>query len=296
MLASMRCRHVRRSLAAFAQRRGLRLAAINLSVTGDPLDNLKRAAQGISVAAAEGATIAALPECFVGSYGVAHFEKWAEVLGGGFGGSAMMAEAARNENIYVCGGIIEADEEAKRMFNTMVVYGPDGELAAKYRKVHLSRVMGITSESDVLAPGNRPISFLCNDAAGDSYRVGLVCCFDLRFPRLLSAYGLDAPPTERADVLLAPSAFLDATGRDHWELLCRRAALDTQTFVVAPNVAFRCDDAVPLHGRSMIVGPWGDILGESEVEGDGVVVAEASRARLEEVRGKLPLATAQAYP
>ena len=190
------------------------------------------------------------------------------------------------------------------MYNTMAVYAPDGSLCAKYRKVHLSRVLGITSESDVLAPGDEPVSFDGASRDGDeAFRAGLVCCFDLRFPQLLASYGpsqsqqqqQEQEQERRADVLIAPSAFLDATGHAHWELLCRRAALDTQTFVIAPNIAFRAEDPVPLHGRSMIVGPWGDILGEAEFEGDGIVVAEASTERLAEVRAKLPLATAMRY-
>ena len=281
-----------------ALRRGLRLAAVQLSVTGDPRDNLSRAARGVSVAAAEGASIVALPECFVGSYGVEHFEKWAEVLGA-FGGSAMMSAAAKDAGIYVCGGVIEADEDSQRMYNTIVVYGPSGQLAAKYRKVHLSRVMGITSEADVLAPGEGPISLTCTDVLGEGepIRTGLASCFDLRFPQFLAAYGPRSDATfEQADVLIAPSAFLDATGRDHWELLVRRAALDCQCFVLAPNVAFREDDAVPLHGRTMIAGPWGDVLASCQAEGDGIVVAEASREWLNEVRVNLPLATAARWP
>lgn len=274
----------------------MRVAAVQLSVTPDPVDNLKRAARGVAKAAAEGASIVALPECFVGSYGVDNFAKWAEVLGE-FGGSAMMSAAARNEGVYVVGGVIEADEEAQKMFNTIAVYGPDGALAARYRKVHLSRVMGITSESDVLAPGDTPVSLTCADAAGGpSCRAGLACCFDLRFPRLLAEYGPTATEHGPVDVLIAPSAFLDATGRDHWELLARRAALDGQCFVIAPNVAYREDDAVPLHGRSMVVGPWGEVLSECDHAGDGIAIAEASAERLADVRRKLPLAQAARWP
>ena len=272
-------------------RRGYRIAAIQLKVTSDPLDNLKRAARGVAIAASEGALIAALPECFVGSYGVEHFAKWAEKMGE-FGGSAMMSAAAKDAGMYVCGGVIEADEEAGCMFNTIAMYGPDGALAAGYRKVHLSRVMGITSESDVLAPGDAPATLNCVNAT-EQVRVGLACCYDLRFPRLLAEYG---PGKEAADVIIAPSAFLETTGRDHWELLVRRTALDNQCFVLAPNMAYCSEDAVPLHGRSLIAGPWGDVLAECEHEGDGVVIAEASADRLQEVRGKLPLAMAARWP
>jgi predicted amidohydrolase len=284
------------SVAALQHRvRGFRLAAIQLQVTSDPVDNLKRAAKGIAMAASEGASMVALPECFVGSYGVEHFAKWAEVPGE-FGGSAMMSAAARDAGIHVVGGIIEADEQEGCLFNTILMYGPDGGLAAKYRKVHLSRVMGITSESDVLAPGDEPVAVTCEQLGGASYRTGLACCFDLRFPALLGEYGPKGSAHGPVDVIVAPSAFLDATGRDHWELLLRRTALDNQTFVLAPNMAFMEDDKVPLHGRSMVVGPWGDILAECEHAGDGIAIAEASFDRLADVRAKLPLGTAARWP
>lgn len=291
----MHCRPWSAAGALRHHARGFRLAAVQLNVTLDPVDNLRRAAQGISVAASEGASLVALPECFVGRYGVAHFAKWAEVPGE-FGGSAMMSAAARDAGIHVVGGIIESDEQARCLFNTILMYGPDGSLAAKYRKVHLSRVMGITSESDVLTPGDAPVAVQCEPSDGPNYRSGLACCFDLRFPALLSQYGPTKSAYGPVDVVVAPSAFLDTTGRDHWELLLRRTALDTQAFVLAPNVAFAEDDTIPLHGRSMVVGPWGDVLAECEHVGDGVAIAEASFDRLAEVRAELPLATASRWP
>lgn len=76
---------------------------------------------------------------------------------------------------------------------------------------------------------------------------------------------------------------------DHWELLCRRAALDAQSFVVAPNVAFDTADAVPLHGGSLICDPWGDVLARAGATGDDVVMADVARDRIEDVRTRLPL-------
>ena len=91
-------------------------------------------------------------------------------------------------------------------------------------------------------------------------------------------------------MLCAPSAFLEATGVDHWDLLVRRAALDLQAYVVAPNVAYDSTDPVPLHGRSLVCDPWGTVLDQAPAEGDGMAIADVSRERVQEVRGKLPLA------
>ena len=79
------------------------------------------------------------------------------------------------------------------------------------------------------------------------------------------------------------------TGRDHWDLLLRRTALDGQCFVVAPNVAFDESDAVPLHGRSAVVDPWGDVLAQTSAAADDLAIADVSRAKIDDVRKKLPL-------
>lgn len=272
----------------------LRVAALQLAVTLDRADNVRRAASLIDAAAAEGCKFVALPECFTGKYGVKHFANWAESVSAAdtvTGGAAMMAEMARKHSITVTGGIVEEDNG--KLYNSMPVFGPDGKLQSTYRKTHLSRVLGVTSESDVFTPGDEAVV-----AAAESFRVGMACCFDLRFPGFLAAYGpystADAASsdddTSRCDVLCTPSAFLETTGVDHWDLLVRRAALDAQSYVVAPNVAFDASDAVPLHGRSVVCDPWGTILAQAGAAGDDMAIADVSRERLDEVRGKLPLA------
>ena len=280
--------------------RTLRVAAVQLSVTDVPEDNIKRARHLIDTAADDGATVVALPECFVGSYGVEHFPRWQEPLGGEplRGGAAMMARAARDRGIFVSGGVIEAGAKpgftlmhpAPHLFNAVPVFGPDGQLVVNYRKVHLSRVLGITSEGDVLEPGDAPVAWEAPGCGGEpgAFRFGMACCYDLRFPALLARYG---PGGARpADVLLAPSAFLDVTGVDHWDLLLRRAALDGQCYVVAPNVARRAGvDATPLHGRSAIIDPWGAVVAQCAAEGVDLAVADVRRERIQEVRAKLPL-------
>lgn len=265
----------------------LRVAAVQLRVSRDRASNLRRAAELIDAAAADGAQFVALPECFTGKYGVDLFHGHREALAAdadgaaAASGSAVLAAAAKRHGVVATGGVIE--EHAGKLYNTMPVYGPDGALVAAYRKVHLSRVLGITSESDVLEAGDEATAF---EAGG--VRVGMACCFDLRFPEWLRRHGpRGAAP---ADVVCAPSAFLDVTGRDHWDLLLRRTALDGQAFVVGPNVAHDAEDAVPLHGRSAVVSPWGDVLAQCGADADDLAVADVSTDRVAEVRAKLPLA------
>lgn len=271
--------------------RALRVAAVNLAVRADRADNLVRAARLIEAAANEGAKLVALPECFTGKYGVQHFRDWQEPLDGGepAGGAAVMSECAKRLGITVLGGIIEREAGGERLFNSIAAFGPDGGLLANYRKTHLSRVLGVTSESDVLTSGDDPVSFDAPSAS--ALRVGMACCFDLRFPTFLRRYGPQPPPDggAAADVLVAPSAFLDVTGVDHWDLLVRRAALDGQCFVVAPNVAYDSADAVPLHGRSLVADPWGRVLAQTGAEGDDLAVADVDGTVVDEIRKKLPI-------
>eukprot|EP00656_Telonema_subtile_P028285 TRINITY_DN30652_c0_g1_i1.p1 TRINITY_DN30652_c0_g1~~TRINITY_DN30652_c0_g1_i1.p1 ORF type:complete len:155 (-),score=26.61 TRINITY_DN30652_c0_g1_i1:12-476(-) len=149
--------------------------------------------------------------------------------------------------------------------------------------------MGLTSEGDVLQPGGEHRSFIAR-AGSESMHVGLACCFDLRFPEWLSQYG---PRPHRSagpvDLLLAPSAFLEVTGAEHWDLLIRRAALDGQCYVVAPNVAFDRLDSTPLHGRSAVVDPFGRVMAQCGAQGDDLAIGDVRRARIEQVRAQLPL-------
>ena len=302
--ARMHARGTARVAAPRTLRRGLRVAALQLDVSDDMADNLTRARSLVDAAADDGAKLVALPEVFTGTYGVSNFARWAEPLEGGdpaTSGASMMAVAAYQRKIFVSGGIVERHAETGALYNTTATFGPDGALASVYRKVHLSRVLGITSEADVFEAGDATETFGVVGDAGPltstETRVGVCCCFDLRFPRFLARYGphpddgsgARADAHAPVDVLLAPSAFLDTTGGPHWELLLRRTALDGQCFVVAPNVAYRSGVDVPLHGRSKIVGPWGDVVAQCGAEGDDIVVADADAATVAEVRRKLPL-------
>lgn len=275
----------------------IRAAAAQLRVTSNRADNLRRAAALLDAAAREGASFVALPECFVGSYGTEHFAKWQESVPqdhaagrwqrGSGGGGATMADAAHRHQMTVTGGVIEREVAGPALYNSMPIYTA-GRRVATYRKVHLSRVLGITSESDVLTAGDECVSVEVLDDALAPVRVGMACCFDLRFAAFLGRYG-HMHSDQPIDVLCAPSAFLATTGKDHWDLLVRRAALDGQCYVVAPNMAYESSQPVPLHGHSMIADPWGRVLAQCSAEGDDLAIADIHRSVITETRAKLPI-------
>ena len=242
----------------------------------------------------------ALPEVFTGTYGVSNFARWAEPLEGGdpaTSGASMMAVAAYQRKIFVSGGIVERHAETGALYNTTATFGPNGALASVYRKVHLSRVLGITSEADVFEAGDATETFAVVGDAGPSTstetRVGVCCCFDLRFPRFLARGTARTPTTAPAR---APTRTRRSTccwrRAPFWTRRAGRTvaaaptsfALDGQCFVVAPNVAYRPGVDVPLHGRTKIVGPWGDVVAQCGAEGDDIVVADADAVTVAEVR------------
>jgi predicted amidohydrolase len=256
----------------------VRAGAVQLTSTEDVEQNLATADRLVRRAANQGAELVCLPE------------KWT-VLGGG---EAMRAgaqtldgpalswarETARELGIdLVAGSFLEAD--GARHFNTSAHVGPDGQVKAVYRKLHLFDVEidGTTySESRTETPGEEIV--LSRLADGTS--LGLSICYDLRFPELFRILTLRG-----AEVIVLPSAFTVPTTRDHWEILVRARAIENQVFVVAPNQIGTHGGGFRSGGRSLIVDPWGLVLGGAP-DAEDVVVAELDLPRVAEVRQRIP--------
>jgi deaminated glutathione amidase len=124
------------------------------------------------------------------------------------------------------------------------------------------------------------------DAADGPWRVGLSICYDLRFPELYRT--LSAQPGQTpCDVLCVPAAFTHTTGQAHWELLLRARAVENQAAVLAAAQGGTHENGRRTWGHSTVIGPWGEVLA-LQPEGEGVALAEITRARLDEVRQQLP--------
>ena len=169
----------------------------------------------------------------------------------------------------------------ERTRNTSVHAGPDGEIHAIYRKIHLFDVeVDGTSyrESDLEAPGDEIVV----TRTADGTKLGLSICYDLRFAELYRILAVRG-----ARVLVVPAAFTLATTRDHWEVLLRARAIENQCFVVAANQIGEHPPTYRSGGRSMIVDPWGVVLG-TVPDREGYVVADLDLAAQDGVRAKLP--------
>jgi predicted amidohydrolase len=259
----------------------MKIAALQMVSTPSVETNLEAAVRLIGDAAAQGAALVALPEyfCFLGG---ADRDKLAIAEAPGDGPiQRALGEAARVHRVWVIGGTLPLrSDDPERVLNANCVYAPDGTLAARYDKMHLFRFDNGKERYDegrVLRAGDEPVAF---DA--DGLRIGLSVCYDLRFPELYRA--LMTPP---CDLISVPSAFTYTTGRAHWELLLRARAVENQCYVVAPAQGGAHENGRRTYGHSMVVDPWGEVVAV-RAEGEGVVLAELDRGRIDEVRRQLP--------
>jgi predicted amidohydrolase len=261
----------------------VRVAAVQLTSTADRERNLATADRLTRAAAAAGAELVVLPE------------KWAvlgtpeETAAGAepFDGPALAwaRDAARELGIdLVAGSIAERVPGREKGSNTSVHVGPDGDVRAVYRKIHMFdvEVGGRTyRESDHEEGGDEVV--LSETAHG--VELGLTVCYDLRFPELYRILAIRG-----ARVITVPAAFTLATTRDHWETLLRARAIEDQAFVIAANQVGEHAPGYRSGGRSMIVDPWGVVLAQAgERDGEETfVTADLDLDRQAEIRRTLP--------
>lgn len=261
----------------------LRAGVIQMTPGEDIAANLARAGELIDAAAADGARLLVLQEAFYyrGPHSPQDMDRVSEPEDGPT--ARWLAAKARAHGIWLHGGSIFERNEADiaHAFNCSLVFNPAGELAAKYRKIHLFELHHgkSVSEADYQCAGQpEDIVTVATPWGG----LGLSICYDLRFPDLYQHMVRE----QGARLLTVPSAFLFKTGADHWEVLLRARAIETQCFVLAPNSFVH--DHPPTYGRSMIVDPWGNVLA-CMPDREGYVIADLDFALQDEVRRKLPV-------
>lgn len=260
-------------------------AALQLSSQADVGANLDRVAALLGEAARRGAKIALLPENFahLGSDEVTRRAVAEDLAGDAPSGpvATRLAELARaNDLTILAGGMPERSADPERPYNTLALFSPDGRFSAPYRKIHLFDVdLADRSyrESAASSAGAEPAVV---EAAG--LRVGLSICYDLRFPELYRALA-----DRGAEVLVVPAAFTVPTGKDHWHVLLRARAIESQAYVVAAGQWGKHPGGRVTYGKSCIIDPWGEIIAQAS-EGEGVIVAPIDLGYLRRVRESLP--------
>ena len=265
----------------------MRAAAVQLTSTPDRGRNLEAADHLTREAAAQGAELVVLPEKWPVLGTPEETAAGAEPLDGP--SVAWARDIARELGIdLVAGSLSERVEGRDRGANTCVHAGPDGDVHAVYRKIHMFdvEVGGRTyRESEHEQPGDEPV--LSETAGGVG--LGLTVCYDLRFPELYRILAIRG-----ARVITVSAAFTLTTTRDHWEVLLRARAIEDQAFVIASNQVGEHSQGIRSGGRSMIVDPWGIVLAQAP-DKETFVIADLDLDRLEEVRRTMPsLANRQA--
>ncbi len=196
-----------------------------------------------------------------------------------------LRELARDHGVFVHGGsFVERDGDA--FYNTTIAFDRAGGGLARYRKIHLF---------DVTTPDGRSYQESATFGAGrdvvtydaDGTTIGCSICYGLRFAELYRALA-----EAGADVIMVPAAFTLQTGKDHWEVLLRALAIETQTYIVAPaqtGTYREGNDERASWGHSMIVNPWGHLLSQAG-EGTGHTSAALDLHYLADVRARIPVA------
>jgi deaminated glutathione amidase len=265
----------------------IRVACVQLTSRADKAENLEKAERLVAKAAASGADVVLLPEKWNAIGGVETLRAAAESIEDGESVEAMRGWASQHGITLVGGSITERRAGREKLSNTSLVFDPDGELVAVYRKIHLFDVdVGghRYRESEAEEPGEEPVV-----ARLEGWPIGLTVCYDLRFPELYRILAL-----EGAELVTVPAHFTLYTGKDHWHVLLRARAIENQNYVAAAAQIGETIPGKPSYGRSLIADPWGTVVAQAPDE-ETVISAELDRERLLDVRRNLPsLANRQA--
>jgi len=166
--------------------------------------------------------------------------------------------------------------------NRSILVGPDGRIVATYDKMHMFDVDLPTGEkareSEAYTPGEEAVI-----AATPMGQIGLTICYDLRFPYLYRALAKSG-----AEIITIPACFTRPTGEAHWEILLRARAIETGSFVLAPAQGGFHEDGRGTWGRSIAVGPWGEVLALADHDEPGFVIADIDLDAVAKARQAIP--------
>ena len=260
--------------------RTLAVAVVQLNSGTDREQNIASALAGVDQAARAGARLVILPEIWPYLGPEEQNRANAESIPGPI--TEMLAERARQHNIYIHGGtILEAAPGDPNMHNAAFVIDPAGEIIARYRKIHMFDVVlgggEQYRESATMTPGDEIVTVEI-----DGITVGLATCYDLRFPELFRILALRG-----ASAVALPAAFTLTTGKDHWETLIRARAIENGFYMMASAQWGKHPPGNWCYGRSMIVDPWGTVLATA-ADGVGMAMTTISQSRVDAVRGQIP--------
>ena len=189
---------------------------------------------------------------------------------------------AKEKAIWLLAGSLPIRLSDEKIANRSFLISPEGEIAARYDKIHMF---------DVDLEGGESYRESKNYEAGREAviaklpwgRIGLTICYDIRFPHLYRTLAQAG-----ADFLTVPAAFTRQTGEAHWHTLLKARAIETGCFVFAPAQGGKHECGRETYGHSLIVAPWGEVIAEAAHDAPGVILAEIDTGRIAAARAKVP--------
>ena len=269
----------------------MRIAVIQMSPGAEKGQNIAQARSLMrGVLASQKVDLIVLPEMWT-CLGGTRKQKFANAeplpIPGQTGGEAyeFLRQAAIENGVHIHGGSI-GEIENDRIFNTSLVFNPQGRELGRYRKIHLF---------DIRTPDGQGYQESATYGAGHQVvivemlgvKVGLAICYDLRFPELFLELR-----RKGAELVLLPAAFTLQTGKDHWEILLRARAIETQCWIAAAACfgSHSDDDGQRryTYGHSLIVDPWGHVVAKAS-DGAGWAIAVMDTALTSRIRADMPV-------
>lgn len=259
----------------------LKIALIQTNAGRDVAPNLAAVAAEIRAAAKNGARFVLTPENVamlepVRAQSLAKAEPEATHAAIPF-----FSELARELGIWFLAGSLAIKRDDGLLSNRSYLFDDQGRIVARYGKIHMFDVDLPNGEryreSSTFAAGTQAVV-----APTPFGAIGLTICYDLRFPHLYRALAQAG-----ASILTVPSAFTVVTGEAHWHVLLRARAIETGCFVLAPAQTGTHAEGRRTYGHSLVVAPWGEILGDAGTE-PGILYAELDLARIAEARARVP--------
>lgn len=256
-----------------------KIALVQMDTKNDKKANMEHALGWIDEAAEENVSLVCFPEV-MNLIGKNVGEGGGREPVPGYATERLM-EKAKEYGIYIHGGsVTEEIPGERRSYNTSVLINPQGEIIARYRKLHTFDIMLSDGtpfrESDRVHPGAEIVT-----AKTELGTFGMSICYDVRFPELYRLLAM-----EGAQVIFVPSSFTLETGKDHWEPLLRARAIENGCYIVAAGQTGK-KPAYTAYGNSMVVNPWGVVtarLGEHP----GILYAEIDLDYQRQVQGQMP--------
>jgi deaminated glutathione amidase len=267
----------------------LRAGLVQLNVSDDPAANLAQTQDLVARAAAGGAQFVLTPECTnLLSADRAYQQATLQPEGQDKTLAALRAQAADAGIWLLIGSLgVQTGDADGRFANRSFLIAPDGQIAARYDKIHMFDVnvseTEVYRESAAYRPGEAAI--VAQTPFGG---VGMTVCYDLRFGHLHRALAQAG-----ADILCVPAAFNHITGAAHWQVLLRARAIETGCFVLAPAQTGFHPEVVSggagrrTFGHSLVIAPWGEVLADGGTD-MGVTFADLDLAEVARARGRIP--------